>query len=78
MAFYSFRWEKMAGTQLVSCSVSAHTVKADKVFVITELQSVNRTIRRRARMKKLTDSVVLKAEASVQHEHLKHNMQSLN
>lgn len=28
----------MAGTQLVSCSVSAHTVKADKVFVITELQ----------------------------------------
>lgn len=27
----------MAGSQLVSCSVSTHTVKADEVFVITVL-----------------------------------------
>lgn len=35
---YGFLFLQMAGSQLVSCSVSAHTVKADKVFVITELR----------------------------------------
>lgn len=36
MTFYSCRWDMMAGSQLVSCSVCGLTVNPDKVFVIIE------------------------------------------